>query len=343
MKINISSKLDPIFETIGLLSVSHHFNDHKKSMIEALTELGLDGESFYKNDLKIYEKYVQTFTKNRVDHSQANFFFGDEDTPFFLLLVLLLTENKNWLSSLDEVTDEKIRIEILNSAREIFDNDLEIGEIKTLEQMIEFLDQSLFEESVKWKLLTILQQPKRMLAALVEMINDNIPAFEKSEGSIEKMLEKPMNRFFSSVEQQKDTQFYRNREVLAKDSMVIPGLIAPISQLMFKDKCYYGLFIDSVLKIGQDHKYSQEALLLKIKALSDKSKFQILGSLKVSPKYNLEIAEELGLTAATMSHHMSVLLACGLVCIDKKQGKVYYHLESETIKQFIEELSQLLL
>ena len=52
-----------------------------------------------------------------------------------------------------------------------------------------------------------------------------------------------------------------------------------------------------------------------MKAFGDKSKFEILYSLKESPKYNLEIAEQLHLTAATMSHHVNILLSQGLVTV----------------------------
>ena len=84
-------------------------------------------------------------------------------------------------------------------------------------------------------------------------------------------------------------------------------------------------------------------MLIKLKALSDGSKLGIIASLKVSPKYNLEIAQHLGLTAATMSHHMSVLLNCGLVGVEKREGKVYYHIEKENLQELINELKETLL
>jgi DNA-binding transcriptional ArsR family regulator len=80
-----------------------------------------------------------------------------------------------------------------------------------------------------------------------------------------------------------------------------------------------------------------------LKALSDSSKLEIISSLKISPKYNLEIAQQLGLTPATMSHHMSVLLSCGFVGVEKMDGKVYYHLVEENMISMLEELKQALL
>ena len=68
--------------------------------------------------------------------------------------------------------------------------------------------------------------------------------------------------------------------------------------------------------------------------MSDGSKFDILLSLMSSPKYNLELAEELNLTAATVSHHMNVLLTYQLVSVEKRDGRVYYtprKIPSETL------------
>jgi DNA-binding transcriptional ArsR family regulator len=88
---------------------------------------------------------------------------------------------------------------------------------------------------------------------------------------------------------------------------------------------------------------SKDELIQGLKALSDKSKFEIIRSLKVSPKYKLEIAEQLGLTPATMSHHMNVLRTCGFIGITKQAGRVYYHLEEDSIRHFINMLEQTLL
>lgn len=66
---------------------------------------------------------------------------------------------------------------------------------------------------------------------------------------------------------------------------------------------------------------TRKHLLSALKALGDGSKFEILQLLQISPRYNLEIAEELKLSAPTVSHHMSVLLENGLVDVEKKMGK----------------------
>ena len=77
-----------------------------------------------------------------------------------------------------------------------------------------------------------------------------------------------------------------------------------------------------------------------LKALGDASKFQILTRLREGDKYNLELAQELGLSAATMSHHMSALLTCGLVRLTKREGRVYYSLERQAVRRMLTTLEQ---
>ena len=54
--------------------------------------------------------------------------------------------------------------------------------------------------------------------------------------------------------------------------------------------------------------------------------------------YTLALAQELGLSAATMSHHMSALLTCGLGRLEKREGRVYYSLERQAVRRLLSAL-----
>ena len=62
-----------------------------------------------------------------------------------------------------------------------------------------------------------------------------------------------------------------------------------------------------------------------------------------APKYNLELAEELSLTAATVSHHMNVLLNLRLVDVEKRDGRVYYTITKDTIRETLQSLRRVFL
>ena len=101
---------------------------------------------------------------------------------------------------------------------------------------------------------------------------------------------------------------------------------------------YVGLFVKDVYRMLEQARRTQQNLLPALKAISDSSKFAILRSLQVSPKYNLELASECNLSAATISHHMNALLTCDLVHVEKREGKVYYTLQRETLQRMIDAL-----
>ena len=82
-------------------------------------------------------------------------------------------------------------------------------------------------------------------------------------------------------------------------------------------------------------KLSAERAINALKLLSDKSRFEIMRYIHSHNAYGNEIAEHLGLTTATVSHHMSALLEANLISLEQKNGKIYYHINEDTLSQYI--------
>ena len=344
MSENIYSNMDSAFETMGLLYVSYNLDEVKKETKKILYEFGFDGEHFYSQNLKTFDKYVEAFLKNRVENSvTASFFFTEKDQNFFLILLILIIENKSWLTSLDCLSETQIKVQIIQIIKSIFDDETSIENLDSLEDIIFYLDSCGLEPDAKWKMLRIIQNPMKYIKDLLVTVNSNSDAYYKAVKEVANPLDKLLNKFNDMVIYNEDKKFYKLKDAFSQTANVYPTLIFPISQMLFEKYCYYGLLSEKVIKNGKINKNSKELLLLKLKALSDSSKLGIISSLKVSPKYNLEIANQLGLTAATMSHHMNVLLNCNLVGVEKKDGKVYYHLEEENLRYLIKELEETLL
>ena len=71
------------------------------------------------------------------------------------------------------------------------------------------------------------------------------------------------------------------------------------------------------------------------KALSDKTRREILSILSEGAKTAGEIASHFEMTGATVSHHLNVLKAAGLVS-DTKRGKfIYYELNTSVMDELI--------
>lgn len=84
-------------------------------------------------------------------------------------------------------------------------------------------------------------------------------------------------------------------------------------------------------------------LLDGLKALSDKSKLSILSLIRDKRSYNQELARETGLSAATISHHMSALISCGFIRMERVDTRLYYQLDKSSLKRFLQKLSAYLL
>ena len=71
------------------------------------------------------------------------------------------------------------------------------------------------------------------------------------------------------------------------------------------------------------------------KALSDPTRRRILELLRAGPRSAGELGEHFGTSAATVSHHLSVLREAGLVT-DEKQGKyIYYELDTSVVEDIM--------
>lgn len=73
-----------------------------------------------------------------------------------------------------------------------------------------------------------------------------------------------------------------------------------------------------------------------LKVLSDKSKFEILSYIKDKRAYGSELAKHMGLTTATISHHMGALFDCGLVEMERENNRMFYREKKETMEQVLE-------
>lgn len=88
---------------------------------------------------------------------------------------------------------------------------------------------------------------------------------------------------------------------------------------------------------------NEEKVLLMLKLLADKSKFEILSSTVDKPAYGAQLASMLGLTTATISHHTSALLDQNLLTLDKVDTKVYYRANPDMIRALVDYIKKELL
>lgn len=343
MGIKILDKLNPICEIFGLIYMSQNYDEVTNLLIKDLNNNGVNGELFVKKNLKIIDKYIEMFNKHKVVNESEVFFFDEDDTDIFLLIAFTLINNEDLINSIDNMTNEELKAIILDVYNEQFEQERTIDSISTLNNIIEFIKELDLKENTKWKLMIILNDPKKYYKSLIRTIEENRNAYNEAYKAVEKPLSKLISNYIKYVNLDKCEVLNNIIKNDNSESNIIPTLAFGTSLFEFKNTYFVGVLFELTYNECVNSMGNKGELILKLKALSDKSKLEIISLLKAGPKYSLEIAEALNLTPATVSYHMGSLLERSMVVVEKKQGKVYYNLNKIGLKNFIDELNSTLL
>ena len=106
---------------------------------------------------------------------------------------------------------------------------------------------------------------------------------------------------------------------------------------------YFGVYYELLTNLIQKYSDQSSSLVSRLKSIGDKSRLEILRSLKSGECNGQDISEKLGLAPATISHHMNLLTNEGFVTTTKRGTSTYYTLNSPTLRRFIQELDHCLL
>ena len=313
-------ELNGIFEVVGLLELCHHLTAHS---VEKLYE-NMATEAQRQQFLPLLERYVGTFLNGFKESPESAFFFKEmDDGIFYHMLFLLLANNPSWLDSMEGLTDVDVRQGIGDV---LFEEPVE-----TLAEVVAAFEETPLSPKACWKLTLMWSEPLRYVRTLVNVVLEHFPAYEAAKLEIAAELEPLLDNF-----EPPSGEFLKKFTLLVgTDYDFYPVLCRPMTfSLSYNGDAYCGLFLNVELDSGED----KQNLLQSLKLLGDGSKFQMLLSLQNDSKFNLQLAKELGISAATASHHMTALLAQGLVTAKKRDGKVFYALDKGQIRAVVAQL-----
>ncbi|MFS0672136.1 ArsR/SmtB family transcription factor [Ornithinibacillus sp. 179-J 7C1 HS] len=94
--------------------------------------------------------------------------------------------------------------------------------------------------------------------------------------------------------------------------------------------------------LSDDREFSTE-LETKLKALSDQNRLLILKMLSGKKEYGAKLAEYLGITTATVSHHLEILKKAGFIKEEKVGNIKYFTCDEAFTKSFFDHLNQFIL
>ncbi|WP_097002846.1 ArsR/SmtB family transcription factor [Lacrimispora amygdalina] len=205
------------------------------------------------------------------------------------------------------------------------------------------------EPGQKWKLLELIEHSGKHLDNLYEILDQTVAALNKHEETLVELqgaataywvdyfeqhnFHKLMNSFYNIKEDSYPSRptFIRTR-IMACNRVIFYGNDENVGDYHLLD---VGILFDCNFKVSK-RRLSNQELSNGLRLLSDPSKFEILRFIRNDKAYGQEIAAELKLTTATISHHMNTLMKLGLINIEKSDNKVFYQMNKEAVNYLLE-------
>ena len=112
----------------------------------------------------------------------------------------------------------------------------------------------------------------------------------------------------------------------------------PIDKSLSHTYNYLDIYLIIFMVVEMENSNQNNELLAFFKALADANRLKIIGLLANQATSVEKLAEQLDLTAATVSHHLSRLAECGLVSAKAEGYYSIYSLQTNTLESLAKRL-----
>ena len=258
------------------------------------------------------------------------YFYKDDVLRMFFINVKTLLRYRSFeeyvefLQSMDEVLIKK---QLMTSIVKQDEEEL-IVEDKVEELVgnqfafLDFLKYLPIDDTLRWNYFTIMSQPKKFVEDFISLHQTIKPIFDKVYAEYLLILEKSYATFEATIREHPTIlaeAFTGTKEIeeidwTSDDISVIPTLL--LSDFFFQDSEILLLGAKSLEVIQhfiQTRLDKQQERINVFKNLGDKTRYQIFCEIAKGTKSVKKIAEQLGITSATVSYHINELVLSNLV------------------------------
>jgi len=328
----VTAQLHPQYETMFLLCNTPWGGEQREEAIAELGKMGFEGEVFYQQHCQFVEQYYHVFEKSCIS-SRGTEILRDMDIALLNVCAGVFGQHPDWFETMDDISEQDAGEAVI----EVIVEEADAGA-----DFIGVLESEDLPDESKWKIIFFQRYAKQQLAEITAAVKENIPAYEKAVNKVSEKLNILLRQYDGNMKKTEKSRLFKVPDKLTPGGEIFPTLAFPMTIFLNPSVGFYGLLTET-LAVGGESEFSREELLIGAKALSDRSKMEILMCLKDKQLYNYEIAECVGLTAATVSHHMNMLLTAGFVDLGKEGGRGYYTLNRSGIEHYLQGVRRLFL
>ena len=288
------------------------------------------------NDMGFFEMVTRFTNAKEVDELSKTEFFNA--CHYYLQNLDAETEQ----SDLDDIEEaRKVLKEMKDRA---FDADYYIEKIMATELV----------NDEKIKIIDLFQHADERFDAYVKLIKRIEKIYLKYYGNVEHYIQSKVELFSSSgKDDAKNTPIvnyidterwsFRSEEPIHLYFSIINKGTFGMSIIMdesIRPNMILGILFEELEALLNKGKHDAGLFIEQMKALGEENRFNIMKLLSQKPYYLKEIASIIGLTPATVSHHMEQLNKAELVYMTTEGRKVYYHVNDKKIKKLAELFDQ---
>ena len=187
---------------------------------------------------------------------------------------------------------------------------------------LDFLKNLPIDDTVRWNYFTIMSQPKKFVEDFIFLHQTLKPIFEKVYAEYLPILEKSYQEFETTIQEHptilaeafSGTKVIEEIDWASDEISVIPTLL--LSDFYFQDSEILILgakSLEVIQRVIQTRLDKQQERINVFKNLGDKTRYQIFCEIAKGTKSVKKIAEQLGITSATVSYHINELVLSNLV------------------------------
>ena len=197
------------------------------------------------------------------------------------------------------------------------------------------------------KALDFLHYPAEAKLRLVNLLKQYVKAFAPYVAELDELdraeVERSRSACLDNFEEFVTNYLKINVKILApaKQVILIPNAFSEILTYFLKPAkgqfvLVYGTFIS---KKRMREKRSEEIKQF-LKVLSEEKRIDIIKILAVKPALGNDLAKQIGLTNATASYHMTMMLGIGLIDYERVGQRLHYVLKKDVLKDLMDKAYQ---
>lgn len=327
MNILFDEKTGEIYDFIASLYVIMNYEELVKE----------DDSKYIKTAQNI--KYEKIFNGEKYSYEKVKLYFPNDDIFFKLVNISEIYNNPNRYS-IEEFIKSLLNIEEKQILKKIsktltIEKDIELS----LNNLIKLLKDTDISIDAKWLLSCIINDSNKSLAefcAILLQYNKKYPSlFKKEKAQLDKFTKEQKKLVEKNNESYvlKILENFLSKEFISniKEVIVTTSFTQEIV-INIEEKNKVVLCIGVNYKETMVNRHSTEKHMLVLKNISDETRYKIIKLLLEKDYYGQELSKILKITTATVSYHMNYLLLAGIVSVTKKEQKIYYSLNKESLK-----------